>query len=105
MGHDLTLSIAWALYALLLLGLGLARTSRGLRGLGLGLMAVTVVKVFLFDLSGLEDLYRVASLVGLAISLLLVSLAYQKFVFRAKRSPAGSGGAPRKDPMPPGDAV
>ena len=84
MAHDLTLSIAWALYALLLLGLGFARTSRGLRGLGLGLMSITVIKVFLFDLAGLEDLYRVASLVGLAISLMLVSLAYQRFVFRAK---------------------
>jgi hypothetical protein len=86
MGHDLTLSIAWALYALLLLGLGFARTSRGLRGIGLGLLAVTVVKVFLFDLGDLEDLYRVASLVGLAVSLLLVSLAYQRFVVRAGRS-------------------
>jgi len=86
MAHDLSLSIAWALYALLLLGLGFGRRSRGLRGLGLGLLAVTVVKVFLFDLSGLEDLYRVASLVGLAVSLLLVSLAYQRFVFRTDRS-------------------
>ena len=31
----------------------------------------------------LVDLYRVASLFGLAVSLLLVSLAYQRFVFRS----------------------
>jgi uncharacterized membrane protein len=36
----------------------------------------------LHDLGELEDLYRVASLVGLALSLILVSLAYQRFVFR-----------------------
>ena len=30
----------------------------------------------------LEDLYRVASLVGLALSLIVVSLIYQRFVFR-----------------------
>ena len=47
-----------------------------------------MVKVFLYDLAGLEDLYRVASLAGLALSLLLVSLAYQRFVFRA-REPVG----------------
>ncbi len=82
MAHDLTLSIAWALYALLLLGLGFARSDRGLRGLGLGLMMITVFKLFLFDLSDLEDLYRVASLLGLGFSLVLVSLAYQRFVYR-----------------------
>ena len=88
MARDLTLSLAWALYALVLLGLGIGRRSRGLRAVGLGLVAVAVVKLFLFDLSGLEDLYRVGSLVGLAISLVLVSLAYQRFVFR-KPPPEG----------------
>jgi uncharacterized membrane protein len=43
---------------------------------------LTIGKVFLHDLGELEDLYRVASLVGLALSLILVSLAYQRFVFR-----------------------
>jgi len=95
MAHDLTLSLAWALYALVLLGLGFARSNRALRGIGLGLMTLTVVKVFLLDLSGLEDLYRVGSLVGLALSLLLVSLAYQRFVFR--RSEPDGGEAPPSD--------
>jgi uncharacterized membrane protein len=84
MGRDLTLSLAWALYALVLLAMGFARRSRGLRALGLGLMTLTVVKVFLYDLAGLRDLYRVASLAGLALSLVLVSLAYQRFVFRSR---------------------
>ncbi len=88
MARDLTLSLAWALYALVLLALGIGRSRRGLRAVGLGLLAVAVVKLFLFDLAGLEDLYRVASLVGLAVSLVLVSLAYQRFVFR-KSPPAG----------------
>ena len=38
-------------------------------------------KVFLHDLGELEDLYRVGSLVGLAVSLIVVSLVYQRFVF------------------------
>lgn len=84
MARDLTLSLAWALYALVLLALGFARRSRGVRGIGLGLLTLTVVKLFLYDLAGLEDLYRVASLLGLAVSLVLVSLAYQRFVFRER---------------------
>jgi uncharacterized membrane protein len=80
--RDLATSIAWALYALLLLALGVRRRSGGLRWVSLGLMMVTIAKVFLYDLGELQDLYRVASLLGLAISLILVSLAYQRFVLR-----------------------
>jgi uncharacterized membrane protein len=45
---------------------------------------VTIGKVFLHDVGELGDLYRVASLLGLAISLILVSLAYQRFVLRGR---------------------
>jgi uncharacterized membrane protein len=78
--RDLTTSIAWALYALALLAVGVRGRNRGARWLSLALMMVTVAKVFLYDLGELEDLYRVASLLGLAISLILVSFAYQRFV-------------------------
>ncbi|HKQ61847.1 MAG TPA: DUF2339 domain-containing protein, partial [Candidatus Polarisedimenticolaceae bacterium] len=80
--RDLACSIAWALYALALLGIGMARGATGLRWLSLGFLVLTIAKVFLYDLGELKDLYRVASLVGLAVSLLLVSLLYQRFVFR-----------------------
>ena len=82
--RDLTLSIAWAAYALVLLGLGMARRSAALRWTSLALIIVTVGKAFLYDLSHLHDLYRVMSLVGLAFSLILISLAYQRFVFKKR---------------------
>ncbi|HVH20338.1 MAG TPA: DUF2339 domain-containing protein [Myxococcota bacterium] len=85
--RDLTTSIAWALYALALLAVGVRARNPGARWLSLALMMVTVAKVFLYDLGELEDLYRVASLLGLAISLILVSFAYQRFV--VSRSDAG----------------
>jgi uncharacterized membrane protein len=84
----LTVSIAWGLYALLLLGFGMARDTLGLRWLSLCFLLVTIGKVFLYDLGSLRDLYRVASLVGLAVSLILVSLLYQRFVFRKSRAGA-----------------
>jgi uncharacterized membrane protein len=90
--RDLTTSIAWAAYALVLLGFGVRRASRGLRWASLALLVTTIAKVFLHDLGELEDLYRVASLLGLALSLIAVSLAYQRFVFRSER-PAAAGGA------------
>jgi uncharacterized membrane protein len=79
------MSLGWALYAIALLGLGLWRKATGPRFASLALLLVTCAKVFLYDLSRLQDLYRVAALVGLAFSLLLVSLVYQRFVFRRPR--------------------
>jgi uncharacterized membrane protein len=81
--RDATTSVAWAVYALVLLAIGVKSKSSSLRWLSLGLMVVTLGKVFLHDLGELEDLYRVGSLVGLALSLIIVSLVYQRFVFRS----------------------
>jgi uncharacterized membrane protein len=67
----------------------MARDSSALRWLSLGFLVLSIGKVFLHDLGELHDLYRVASLVGLAISLILVSLAYQRFVFRRRDANAG----------------
>ena len=86
--RDLTLSIAWAVYGLFVLALGMWRDSTALRITSLLIILVTAGKVFLYDLSNLEDLYRVAALVGLAFSLLSISLAYQRFVFRKNKANA-----------------
>lgn len=88
--RDLTTSLAWAGYAVVLLVLGLSRSSRQLRWVSLALLVVTILKVFLHDLGELEDLYRVASLVGLAGSLIAVSIFYQRFAFRTHPEPGAA---------------
>ena len=80
--RDLSLSIAWAVFALLLLLVGARRRSGALRWVSLVLLLLTIGKVFLLDLQDLRGLYRVGSFLGLAVSLLAVSLLYQRFVFR-----------------------
>jgi uncharacterized membrane protein len=82
--RDLVLSLSWAAYAGVLLTLGMAKRARGPRWLSLGLLILTIGKVFLYDLGQLQDLYQVLSLLGLALSLIAVSLAYQRFVFGKK---------------------
>ena len=81
-GRDLSMSLGWTVYSLVLLGLGTAGRVSGLRWMSLGITLLTVGKVFLYDLGHLQGLYRVGSLAGLAICLLLVSFLYQRFVFR-----------------------
>jgi hypothetical protein len=83
--RELTRSICWAIYALVLLSIGMWKRATGLRWISLGMLIITIAKVFLYDLGELKDLYRVMSLLGLAVSLILVSLAYQRFVFGTKK--------------------
>jgi uncharacterized membrane protein len=79
---DLTTSIAWLLYAIAILIVGMLKVSKGLRWTSLVLMMITIVKVFFWDLSALKGIYFVFSLTGLALSLLFVSVFYSRFVFR-----------------------
>jgi uncharacterized membrane protein len=78
--QDLTYTIGWLVFGMGLLASGIYLHSRAARVAAVGLIAVTAFKCFLYDLGSLEGLHRVASFVGLAISLALVSLALQKFV-------------------------
>ncbi len=85
-GENYAYSAAWALYGLLLLGIGIRSRSRFLRVASMGVMALTVCKVFIFDTSHLRDLYRVFSFLCLGVSLFLLAWLYQRFVFREEFS-------------------
>lgn len=80
--RDFLTSLAWVLYALGLLVAGLRAHGSALRKASLGFLLAAVAKVFLHDLGTLTGLYRVGSLLGLALVLFAVSLLYQRFVFR-----------------------
>ena len=67
-----------------LLAAGIGLGNRPARAAAVTLIAVTTFKCFLYDLGSLEGLARIASFVGLAMSLALVSLALQKFVLRTR---------------------
>ena len=80
LSQDLTYTIGWLVFGMMLLAVGISVHNRPARIAAVALVAVTTFKCFLYDLASLEGLYRVASFVGLAIALALVSLALQKFV-------------------------
>ena len=45
----------------------------------MGLLCVTLLKLFFHDLAQLGQLYRIGAFVGVAIIAMLASFAYQKF--------------------------
>ena len=77
--RDMTYSIAWAVFALVLLVAGIARRSRATRYAGLGLLGVTILKLFFHDLAQLDQLYRIGAFVAVAAIAMLASFAYQRF--------------------------
>lgn len=79
-GRDMSYSIAWALFALLLLVIGIGRRNAAVRYSSLGLLGVTVLKLFLHDLSELDQLYRIGAFIAVAVIAILASFLYQRFL-------------------------
>jgi len=77
--RDMTYSIAWALFALILLIVGIWRKIPGARYAALGLLSVTILKLFFHDLARLNQLYRIGAVIGVGVIALLASLTYQRF--------------------------
>ena len=88
LAQDLTYTICWLVFGLGLLTAGIYLHNQSGRIAAVALMGVTTLKAFLYDLGSLDGLLRVGSLVGLAVSLLVVALAIQKFVRLAPREPS-----------------
>lgn len=73
-GELYTYSAVWLLLAVAALVTSTLRQSKALNHGGMVLLALVIAKIFLVDMAGLEGLLRVASFMGLGISLL--GLAY-----------------------------
>ena len=77
--RDMTYSIAWALFALVLLVIGILRKIPAARYSAIGLLSVTLLKLFFHDLARIGQLYRVGAFIGVAVIAMLASFAYQRF--------------------------
>jgi len=84
-----TYSAWFMVFGAILLGVGFWRRSAFLRWQALALLAVTILKVFLFDMSQLSQGYRILSFLGLGALLLAVSFVYQRDWLKLR---AGYGG-------------
>ena len=76
---SLALSLTWAIYASVCLAIGIVGRWRMVRMAGLGLLAVPIVKLFLFDSLALEQGYRVAAFLSLGVIMLTVGFLYQRY--------------------------
>jgi hypothetical protein len=83
--RDMTYSIAWALFALALLLVGMRQKTKWVRYAGLALLLVTLVKLFLHDFANLGPLYRIGAFMAVAVILIVASFVYQRFLAPAAK--------------------
>jgi len=70
----------WLLYGIALLSAGITLGARHARLAGLAMFALVTLKVFLWDMGGLDGLWRVVSFLGLGLSLIGLGAIYRRFV-------------------------
>jgi len=75
---QMSVSILWAVYATVVLACGFRFRLAQLRWTALGLYVATVAKVFLVDMAGLDQIYRIVAFFVLAIFLGAAAWAYQR---------------------------
>jgi uncharacterized membrane protein len=76
--RDFTYSALWMAYGALLVLVGFWRRSALVRWQALVLIAFTIGKVFLYDVSELDRGYRILSFIVLGVLLLAISFVYQR---------------------------
>jgi uncharacterized membrane protein len=86
LAREMTYTIAWAVFALVLLVAGIIRKLAGARYGGIGLLSVTLVKLFFHDLAHLDQLYRIGAFIAVAIVAMLAAFAYQRFYSSGAKS-------------------
>ncbi|MEM9402210.1 MAG: DUF2339 domain-containing protein [Pseudomonadota bacterium] len=91
-GELYTYSAVWLLLAVAAMLAGLWRYGTTVYRCGLVLLAVVIGKLFLIDMSDLEGLLRVASFLGLGVSLLGISFLHQRLQSSAEFSPSSDAG-------------
>jgi uncharacterized membrane protein len=77
--RQLLLSAGWLVYSIILMALGIWKRARTVRIEAIVLFGVSILKIFIYDLSFLDTLYRTFSFVGLGVILLAVSYLYQRY--------------------------
>ena len=83
-----TYSAVWLLYGVVLLAVGIWYRSLPLRVASAAVIVLTVLKVFLIDMSDLTGIYRALSFLGLGAVLIGIGWFYQRLLFPRAAPPA-----------------
>jgi len=88
-----TYSIAWLAFGVVLLGIGISFNSQRARLASALVIALTIVKAFLIDMSTLTGVYRALSFMCLGLVLVAIGWLYQRILFRKEMPPRAAPAA------------
>jgi len=91
--RDFTYSALWMAYGAMLMAIGFLRRSAFVRWQALLLIAATIGKVFIYDVSQLDRGYRIVSFIVLGVLLLAISFVYQRDWLQLSAKPKVKGNA------------
>lgn len=89
--EDYTYSAVWLAFGVALLLAGIALQSQPARFASAAVVTLTIAKVFLHDLAGVQGIYRAFSFICLGLVLMGIGWLYQRLLFPPRR--AGDGAA------------
>ncbi|RZL38890.1 MAG: DUF2339 domain-containing protein [Pedobacter sp.] len=78
-GYKLGLSILWGVYSLILISIGLWKNKKFLRIGAIILFAITLIKLFFYDIASLDTISKTIVFVSLGVLLLIISFLYNKY--------------------------
>ena len=90
-------SVFWSVYAVASIVLGFWQNSSAFRFAGLGLLAMTLLKIVFVDLAAAPTGWRIVSFLAVGAVLLLTSVIYGKLSPRLLDNPVPSPGTPGED--------
>ena len=82
-----TYSIAWLIFGVVLLGVGILVNSQRARLASAVVIALTILKAFVVDMSTLTGVYRALSFICLGLVLVAIGWLYQRILFRRRPPP------------------
>jgi len=82
-----TYSIAWLIFGVVLLGVGILVNSQRARLASAVVIALTILKAFIVDMSTLTGVYRALSFICLGLVLVAIGWLYQRILFRRRVPP------------------
>jgi uncharacterized membrane protein len=85
-------SIAWLAFGVALLGIGILVNSQRARLASAVVIALTILKAFVIDMSTLTGVYRALSFICLGLVLVAIGWLYQRILFRRQKPPAVPAG-------------
>jgi uncharacterized membrane protein len=90
-------SIGWLVFGVALLGIGILVNSQRARLASAVVIALTIVKAFLIDMSTLTGVYRALSFICLGLVLVAIGWLYQRVLFRWNASQRNASQSPRPE--------